>query len=165
MFARVVRGHWGIENRLHWMLDTVFREDLARLRSGNAPENMAIIRHVALNLLSRAKPITSFKNRRKKAGWDVDYLETVLRHTAFKQFACEPSQGNRLNKSYRRIPARREVRFMESLMTGGRHVPARRSFDPDPFRHPQRPTPVRQGIVSIDGNPASGAGGDDRRGG
>jgi predicted transposase YbfD/YdcC len=82
MFARVVRGHWGIENRLHWMLDMVFREDLTRLRSGNAPENMAIVRHVALNLLSRAKPITSFKNRRKKAGWDVDYLETVLRHTA-----------------------------------------------------------------------------------
>ena len=53
-----------------------------RLRSGNAPENMAIVRHVALNLLSRAKPITSFKNRRKKAGWDVDYLETVLCHTA-----------------------------------------------------------------------------------
>jgi predicted transposase YbfD/YdcC len=82
MFARVVRGHWGIENRLHWMLDMVFREDLVRLRSGNAPENMAIVRHVALNLLSRARPVTSFKNRRKKAGWDVDYLETVLRHTA-----------------------------------------------------------------------------------
>jgi predicted transposase YbfD/YdcC len=82
VFARVVRGHWGIENRLHWMLDMVFREDLTRLRSGNAPENMAIVRHVALNLLSRAKPITSFKNRRKKAGWDIDYLETVLRHTA-----------------------------------------------------------------------------------
>jgi predicted transposase YbfD/YdcC len=81
MFARVVRGHWGIENRLHWMLDMVFREDLTRLRSGNAPENMAIVRHVALNLLSRAKLITSFKNRRKKAGWDTDYLETVLRHT------------------------------------------------------------------------------------
>lgn len=81
MFARVVRGHWGIENRLHWMLDMVFREDLTRLRSGNAPENMAIVRHVALNLLSRARPVTSFKNRRKKAGWDIDYLETVLRHT------------------------------------------------------------------------------------
>jgi len=82
MFARVVRGHWGVENRLHWTLDVVFREDLVRLRSGNAHENMAIVRHAALNPLSRAKPITSFKNRRKKAGWDVDYLETVLRHTA-----------------------------------------------------------------------------------
>ena len=82
MFGRVVRGHWGIENRLHWVLDVVFREDLARLRSGNAPANMAIIRHTALNLLSGARPTTSFKNRRKKAGWNVDYLETVLRRTA-----------------------------------------------------------------------------------
>jgi predicted transposase YbfD/YdcC len=82
MFARVVRGHWGIENHLHWTLDVVFREELARLRSGNAPQNMAIVRHVAMNLLSNARPTTSFKNRRKKAGWDVDYLETILRRTA-----------------------------------------------------------------------------------
>ena len=82
MFARVVRGHWGIENRLHWMLDVVFREDLVRLRSGNAPHNMAIVRHAAMNLLSVASPITSFKNRRKSAGWDVDYLEAIIRRTA-----------------------------------------------------------------------------------
>src|SRR4030081_3184998 len=82
MFGRVVRGHWGIENRLHWVLDVVFREDLARLRSGNAPANMAIVRHAALNLLSGARPTTSFKNRRKKAGWNVNYLETVIRRTA-----------------------------------------------------------------------------------
>ena len=69
-------------HRLHWMLDVVFREDLARLRSGNAPANMAIVRHTALNLLSGAKPTTSFKNRRKKAGWNVDYLEAVVRGTA-----------------------------------------------------------------------------------
>jgi hypothetical protein len=81
-FGRVVRGHWGVENRLHWVLDVVFREDLARLRSGNAPANRAIVRHTALNLLSAAKPTTSFKNRRKKAGWNADYLETVLRGTA-----------------------------------------------------------------------------------
>ena len=82
MFARVVRGHWGIENRLHWMLDVVFREDLARLRNRHAPNNMAIVRHTALNLLNRAKQVTSFKNRRKKAGWNTDYLETVIRQTA-----------------------------------------------------------------------------------
>ncbi len=82
MFGQAVRGHWGIENRLHWMLDVVFREDLARLRRANAPENMAIVRHTALNLLSKARPTTSFKNRRKKAGWNVDYLETLLRHSA-----------------------------------------------------------------------------------
>jgi hypothetical protein len=80
--GRVVRAHWGIENRLHWVLDVVFREDLARLRNGNGPANMAMVRHTALNLLSRAKPITSFKNRRKMAGWSVDYLETIIRQTA-----------------------------------------------------------------------------------
>ena len=77
-----MRGHWGIENRLHWVLDVVFGEDLARLRSAHAPENMAIVRHAALNLLSRAKPITSFKNRRKRAGWNTDYLEAVIRGQA-----------------------------------------------------------------------------------
>ena len=82
MFGRAVRGHWGIENRLHWMLDVVFREDLARLRSGNAPANMAIVRHTALNLLSQAKPNMSFKNRRKKAGWNTDYLEAVIKGEA-----------------------------------------------------------------------------------
>lgn len=82
LFGQAVRGHWGIENRLHWVLDVVFREDLARLRSGNAPANMAIVRHTALNLLSRAKPTTSFKNRRKRAGWNTDYLETVIRGAA-----------------------------------------------------------------------------------
>ena len=82
LFGQAVRGHWGIENRLHWVLDVVFREDLARLRSGNAPANMAIVRHAALNLLSRAKPTTSFKNRRKRAGWNTDYLETIIRGQA-----------------------------------------------------------------------------------
>ena len=80
-FARVVRGHWGIENRLHWVLDVVFRDDLARLRSGNGPANMAIIKHTALNMLSQAKPTTSLKNRRKKAGWNQDYLAQVIQGT------------------------------------------------------------------------------------
>ena len=81
-FARVVRAHWGVENHLHWVLDVIFREDLARFRTGDGPQNMAIIRHTTLNLLSRAKPTTSLKNRRKRAGWNVDYLETVIRQTA-----------------------------------------------------------------------------------
>ena len=62
-FARVVRAHWGVENRLHWVLDVIFREDLARFRTGDGPQNMAIIRHTALNLLSRARPTVSLKNR------------------------------------------------------------------------------------------------------
>ena len=80
-FSRAVRAHWGVENGLHWVLDVVFHEDLARLRSGHAPQNMAIIRHTALNLLSRARPVTSLKNRRKRAGWNQDYLDQVIRQT------------------------------------------------------------------------------------
>ena len=81
-FARAVRSHWGIENRLHWILDVVFRDDLARLRTGHGPENMAIIKHMAINLVRQAKPTTSLKNRRKLAAWNPDYLETLLRQTA-----------------------------------------------------------------------------------
>ena len=80
-FSRAVRAHWGVENGLHWVLDVVFHEDLARLRTGHAPQNMAIIRHTALNLLSRARPATSLKNRRKRAGWNPDYLDQVIRQT------------------------------------------------------------------------------------
>jgi predicted transposase YbfD/YdcC len=65
VFGRIVRGHWGIESRLRWVLDVV---DLARLRSGNAPANMAIVRHTALNLLSGATPTTGFKNHARRRG-------------------------------------------------------------------------------------------------
>jgi predicted transposase YbfD/YdcC len=81
-FARAVRAHWGIENRLHWVLDVVFHDDLARLRTGHGPENMAIIKHIAINLLRTAKPTTSLKNRRKLAGWNRDYLHAILRGDA-----------------------------------------------------------------------------------
>ena len=81
-FARAVRAHWGIENQLHWPLDVVFRDDLARLRTGYGPENMAVIKHFALNLLRQAKPTRSLKNRRKLAGWNLDYLEDVLHGSA-----------------------------------------------------------------------------------
>ena len=77
-----MRGHWGVENRLHWVLDVVFHDDLARLRSGYGPGNMAIVNHVAMNLLTQAKPTTSLKNRRKKVGWNQDYLEKIIRRTA-----------------------------------------------------------------------------------
>lgn len=81
IFARAVRAHWGVENRLHWLLDVVFGEDLMRFRSGDGPQNMAIVRHTEINLLSRAKPTVSLKNRRKRAGWNVDYLEALIRQT------------------------------------------------------------------------------------
>ena len=81
-FAQAVRGHWGIENRLHWVLDVIVKDDLSRLRSGHAAENMAVVRHIATNLLHKAKPTTSLKNRRKRAGWNTAYLETRIRQTA-----------------------------------------------------------------------------------
>ena len=77
-FGRAVRAHWGIENRLHWVLDVVFHDDLSRLRSENGPQNMAIVKHMAINLLRAAKPTASLKVRRKKAGWDTSYLKDVL---------------------------------------------------------------------------------------
>jgi len=81
-FGRVVRGHWGIENRLHWVLDVVFRDDLARLRTDHGPANMAVVRHIAINLLRQATPSISLKNRRKRAGWNTDYLAQLIRQAA-----------------------------------------------------------------------------------
>lgn len=78
-FARAVRAHWGIENGLHWVLDVVFHDDLARLRSGNGPQNMAIVRHMAINLIRKTTDKHSLKVRRKRANLDPDYLETLIR--------------------------------------------------------------------------------------
>ena len=78
-FADVVRAHWGIENRLHWTLDVIFDEDQCRLRTGHGPENMSIVRHMALNMLQAPTSKTSLKVRRKKAGWNTTYLGDILR--------------------------------------------------------------------------------------
>ena len=73
------RGHWGIENSLHWVLDLSFREDESRVRSGNAAENLAVIRHLALNLLKQDQTINaSIRAKRKRAAWDSDYLLAVI---------------------------------------------------------------------------------------
>lgn len=78
-FAQSVRSHWGIENQLHWVLDVAFNEDASRIRKDHAPENFALIRHIAVNLLrqeSSAK--VGFKAKRLKAGWDNRYLSKIL---------------------------------------------------------------------------------------
>jgi len=77
-FARWVRGHWDIENGLHWVLDVVFREDRSRVREGNAGTNLAMIRRVAASLLNRAPGKGSGVTKRLKAGWDESYLLQVL---------------------------------------------------------------------------------------
>ena len=78
-FAQAVRSHWCIENQLHWCLDVAFNEDDSRIRSGYAPENMSLIRHIALNLLGQETSVRAGKKaKRKKAGWDNAYLVKVL---------------------------------------------------------------------------------------
>jgi predicted transposase YbfD/YdcC len=82
LFARAVRAHWGIENRLHWLLDVVFHDDLMRLRTEHGPKNMATIKHMAMNLLRNATDKDSLKTRRKAAAWNQDYLKAILTQTA-----------------------------------------------------------------------------------
>ena len=79
-FAFAVRGHWGIENSLHWVLDVAFREDDCRVRQGNAAENLARMRHVALNLLRQEKVISKLgvKAKRHRCAIDEEYLQAVL---------------------------------------------------------------------------------------
>jgi predicted transposase YbfD/YdcC len=76
--AQAIRGHWGIENSLHWVLDVVFKEDQSRLRKGHGAKNMAVVRHFAINLVRSVSDRRSIKLRRKRAGWDQDYLAGLL---------------------------------------------------------------------------------------
>jgi predicted transposase YbfD/YdcC len=78
VLAGYIRGHWGIENGLHWVLDVAFREDDSRTRSGHAAANLGLLRRVAVSLLKRTKTKGSIKMRRMKAGWDDDYLLQVV---------------------------------------------------------------------------------------
>jgi predicted transposase YbfD/YdcC len=78
-FGNAVRNHWGIENGLHWTLDIAFREDESRIRKDHSPENFAVLRHIALNLLKNEKSFKgSIKTKRLMAGWETSYLEKVI---------------------------------------------------------------------------------------
>jgi len=77
--AEAVRGHWGIENSVHWVLDVAFREDESRIRKGFAPANFAVLRHIALNMLRQDTHCRrGIPTKRLKAGWDEAYLTHLL---------------------------------------------------------------------------------------
>lgn len=77
-YGQVVRGHWGVENNLHWMLDVQFGDDLSRVREGHGPANFAWLKKVALAMLQDAPGKQSVNLKRHKAGWSVEFLEQII---------------------------------------------------------------------------------------
>jgi len=77
-YLRNIRSHWGIENTLHWSLDVTFKEDASRKRKGHSAENFAAIRKFVLGLLKMDTSKSSLKNKRLRAGWDDDFLVSLL---------------------------------------------------------------------------------------
>jgi predicted transposase YbfD/YdcC len=78
LLGPVIRSHWAIENSLHWVMDMVFRDDECRVRTNHAPANFTTIKHMAHNLLRRPASKDSFRLRRKVAGWDDEFLASLL---------------------------------------------------------------------------------------
>jgi predicted transposase YbfD/YdcC len=80
-FNKAIRGHWGIENSQHWVLDVGFREDESRKRKGYSDENFAIVRRIALNAIKKEKSTRmGVNNKRLKAGWNDNYLISILKN-------------------------------------------------------------------------------------
>jgi predicted transposase YbfD/YdcC len=78
--GKAIRGHWGVES-MHWLLDVEFKDDLSRYRTGHGAKNMAVVRRFALDLVRSAKTKGSIKTRRKRAGWNLEFLLQVLQIT------------------------------------------------------------------------------------
>jgi predicted transposase YbfD/YdcC len=93
-FADAVRGHWSVENNLHWSLDVQFGEDQCRARTGYADQNMAALRRLSLNMLKREPKKSSIKGKQKIAGWNNAYLLRVLGFSASSD-ALPQEPGNR----------------------------------------------------------------------
>ena len=77
-FLKVIRGHWSIENTLHWVLDVVFDEDGSRVRKDHAPENFGLLRRMAVSMLKAEGSSGSLRGKRLIAGWNNDFLEKVV---------------------------------------------------------------------------------------
>ena len=77
-FNEVVRSHWGVENRLHWRLDVIMNEDQDRTRLDNGPQNLAVLRHMALNVMQKDATKGSLRGKFMRAGWDDAYLARLL---------------------------------------------------------------------------------------
>jgi predicted transposase YbfD/YdcC len=78
LLGPVIRSHWAIENSLHWVMDMVFRDDECRVRTNHAPANFTTIKHMAYNLLRKPSGKDSFRVRRKVAGWDDEFLASLV---------------------------------------------------------------------------------------
>ena len=78
-FAKATRAHWGIENALHWCLDVTFREDHSRIRKDHSPENMAVVRHLVLDILKLYPEKISLARKRRRCSYDDAFLANVLR--------------------------------------------------------------------------------------
>lgn len=76
--STAIRGHWGVENGLHWVMDMVFRDDECRIRKNNAPANFTTVKHMASNLLRTAPGKDSLRVKRKVAAWDDDYIAEII---------------------------------------------------------------------------------------
>lgn len=87
LLGPVVRSHWAIENSLHWVMDMVFRDDECRVRTDHAPANFAAIKHMAPNLLRNAPAKSSLRSKRKAAGWDDDFLASLVTGEFFHPIA------------------------------------------------------------------------------
>ena len=79
LFAQAVRGHWGVENSLHWVMDIAFRDDECRIRKKHGPANFVTIKHIAQNMMRSVKSKASMRVKRKKAGWDDTFLDAILK--------------------------------------------------------------------------------------
>jgi predicted transposase YbfD/YdcC len=78
LLGPIIRSHWTIENSLHWVMDMIFRDDDCRVRTDHAPANFATIKHMALNLIRKAPGKASLRLKRKTAGWDDDFLASLI---------------------------------------------------------------------------------------